>query len=158
MTEPAVPHTSNWSSNCTILGASLHMMLCGSIYMIGSISPYLASYYHVSVSQTLVLLPIITVIITIVMPFGSQVAERLQGKTVMAVSGSIATLSASMASFVPRTSFPLFAALLTGGLGLCIGLSYTTPIRLGWKAMPDRSGLVSGLIIGGFGLGSLIFT
>ena len=74
------------------------------------------------------------------------------------MAGIIATLSASLASIVPRTNFPLFAAILTGGLGLCIGLSYTTPIRLGWKAMPERTGLVSGLTISGFGLGSLIFT
>ena len=76
----------------------------------------------------------------------------------MALGGTIATVSALLASFAPRTCFPLFAASLTGGLGICIGLSYTTPIRLGWQAMPERSGLVSGLIIGGFGLGSLIFT
>ena len=92
------------------------------------------------------------------MAFGAQVAERLTGKTVLAISGTIAILSAGMASFVPRTGFPIFAVFLTGGMGLCIGLSYTTPIRLGWKAMPAKSGLISGIIIGGFGVGSLVFT
>ena len=92
------------------------------------------------------------------MPFGAQVAYRLKGRTVLAISGTIATLSAGLASFVPETDFPIFAMFLTGGMGLCIGMSYTTPISLGWKAMPERSGLISGLIIGGFGVGSLIFT
>ena len=92
------------------------------------------------------------------MPFGAQLGERLQAKTVLLLAGAIATLSAGLASLVPRDCFALFAALMTGGMGLCIGLSYTTPIKLGWKAMPERSGMVSGLIIGGFGLGSLIFT
>ena len=134
------------------------MMICGSVYMIGSISPYLASYYQVSTGQSLLLLPVQTVLTTIIMPFGAQFAERFQGKTVLAMGGTIASLCALAASFVPRGSFPVFAFFLAGGMGLVIGLSYTSPIRLGWQAMPARSGLVSGLIIGGFGLGSLIFT
>lgn len=145
-------------STCTILGACLHMMVCGSIYMMGSISPYLASYFQVSVSQSQILLPLITVLVTLVMPFGAQIAEKLHPKTVLLLGASIATVSAGLASLVPRTNFYLFAALLTGGLSVCIGLSYTSPIKLGWVAMPQRSGLVSGLIIGGFGLGSLVFT
>ena len=92
------------------------------------------------------------------MPFGAQVAYRLKGRTILAISGTIATLSAGLASFVPETGFLIFAMFLTGGMGLCIGISYTTPINLGWKAIPERSGLITGLIIGGFGVGSLIFT
>lgn len=134
------------------------MMVCGSIYMMGSISPYLASYYQVTISQTQVLLPLLTVLITIVMPFGAQIAEKLQSKTMLLIAGSIATTCAGLASLLPRSGFYLFAALLIGGLGFCIGLSYTSPIKLGWTAMPERSGMVSGLIIGGFGLGSLVFT
>ena len=38
------------SKATTIIGAALYMMFCGSVYIIGSISPYLASYYDVSVS------------------------------------------------------------------------------------------------------------
>ena len=76
----------------------------------------------------------------------------------MALGGGVAVVFTMAASFVPRTCFPLFAVLIAGGMGICNGLSYTVPIRLGWKAMPERSGLVSGLIIGGFGFGSLIFT
>ena len=92
------------------------------------------------------------------MALGGNFVSRVSGKLVLAISGTIATMSMMLASFVPRNGFPIFAVFLSGGMGLCIGLSYTTPIRLGWKAMPSRSGLISGLIIGGFGLGSLMFT
>ena len=134
------------------------MMICGSTYMMGSISPYIASYFQVSIGQAMLLLPILTAFQTVIMAFGAQFIARFNGKTVLAISGTIATMSMTLASFVPRSGFPFFAVCLSGGMGLCIGLSYTTPIRLGWKAMPARSGLISGLIIGGFGVGSLIFT
>jgi hypothetical protein len=32
------------------------------------------------------------------------------------------------------------------------------PIKLGWRSFPENPGLVSGIIIGGFSLGALIFT
>ena len=92
------------------------------------------------------------------MPFGAQLVESKSAKTMIALGGGIGVLCTVAASFVPCHSFILFYVLLSGGLGICNGLSYTVPIRLGWKAMPERSGLVSGLIIAGFGFGSLLFT
>ena len=38
-----------------------------------------------------------------------------------------------------------------------IGLLYWTPIICGWEWFPERKGLISGLIIGAFGFGALIF-
>lgn len=38
-----------------------------------------------------------------------------------------------------------------------IGLLYWTPIICGWEWFPERKGLISGLIIGGFGFGAFIF-
>ena len=37
------------------------------------------------------------------------------------------------------------------------GVSYMAPIQSGWLWFPKRPGLVSGIIIGGFGSGALIF-
>jgi MFS family permease len=41
--------------------------------------------------------------------------------------------------------------------GICNGLAYTIPLKVGWDHFPNNKGLVSGIIIGGFGLGSFIF-
>jgi len=76
----------------------------------------------------------------------------------MALGGGTAIICIFIASYVPRQSFILFYVLISAGLGILNGLSYTVPIRLGWRAMPERSGLVSGLIIAGAGIGSLVFT
>ena len=76
----------------------------------------------------------------------------------MMLGATCAIVGVLMASLVPVGNFTLFAMLYAGSLGACNGLSYTVPIKLGWQAYPENSGLVSGLIIGGFGLGSLVFT
>ena len=55
------------------------------------------------------------------------------------------------------TSFPLFLALFGLGYGICNGLTYMVPMHHGWLWYPDNPGLVSGIVIGGFGFGSLIF-
>lgn len=41
--------------------------------------------------------------------------------------------------------------------GSGIGLSYFTPLVCGWEWMPERKGLASGIVIGGFGFGSFFF-
>lgn len=41
--------------------------------------------------------------------------------------------------------------------GSGIGLAYFTPLVCGWEWMPERKGLVSGIVIGGFGFGSFFF-
>ena len=55
------------------------------------------------------------------------------------------------------TEFFPFATLYVLGFGVCNGLSYMVPMHHGWLWFPDRPGLISGIIIGGFGLGSLVF-
>ena len=38
-----------------------------------------------------------------------------------------------------------------------IGIVYWVPIMCGWEWFPDRKGLVSGLVVGGYGFGAFIF-
>lgn len=44
-----------------------------------------------------------------------------------------------------------------GGLGSTNAMTYMVPVHHGWLWFPSRPGLVSGLIICGFGFGALIF-
>ena len=58
---------------------------------------------------------------------------------------------------IHQTEFWAFSALFVFGFGFMNGLTYMVPVHHGWLWFPERSGLVSGIIIGGFGLGPLIF-
>ena len=54
-------------------------------------------------------------------------------------------------------SFLTFTLIYSISFGICNGLSYTIPLKVCWDHFPNNKGLVSGLIIGGFGLGSFLF-
>jgi len=38
-----------------------------------------------------------------------------------------------------------------------IGMVYWTPIMCGWEWFPENKGLISGLVVAGFGFGAFIF-
>lgn len=59
------------------------------------------------------------------------------------------------ASFVESQG--AFLVLYSVIYGSGIGLSYFTPLVCGWEWMPDKKGLASGIVIGGFGFGSFFF-
>jgi MFS family permease len=54
-------------------------------------------------------------------------------------------------------SFPLFYFTFAVMYGCGIGFCYFVPLMCGWEYFPDRKGMVSGIIIGGFGFGAFIF-
>ena len=43
------------------------------------------------------------------------------------------------------------------GFPIGIGMTYWTPIMCGWEWFPNNKGLVSGLIVAGFGFGAFFF-
>lgn len=55
------------------------------------------------------------------------------------------------------TDFWSFTGLYVLGFGVTNALTYMVPVHHGWLWFPGRPGLVSGLIICGFGFGALIF-
>lgn len=60
-----------------------------------------------------------------------------------------------MATF--QTEFWSFTALYVAGFGMTNALTYMVPVHHGWLWFPNRPGLVSGIIICGFGFGALTF-
>ena len=47
-----------------------------------------------------------------------------------------------------------FACVLSVGVSFC----YFPPLVAGWQWLPERKGLVTGVILGAFGLGSFVFS
>lgn len=50
-----------------------------------------------------------------------------------------------------------FTLIFGIGFGICNGLAYTIPLNICWQYFPEQKGLVSGFILCGFGIGSLMF-
>ena len=53
--------------------------------------------------------------------------------------------------------FYAFLGFFSIGFGICNGLTYMVPMNHGWLWFPERPGLISGIIIGGFGIGTFVF-
>ena len=53
--------------------------------------------------------------------------------------------------------FTAFMILYVVAFAFNQGMVYLAPIHNGWLWFPDHPGLVSGLIIGGFGVGPLVY-
>lgn len=61
-----------------------------------------------------------------------------------------------MASTFVTSLFP-FIILYGVFYGFGIGICYLTPLICAWEYFPNRRGMVSGIIVGGFGFGAFIF-
>lgn len=135
----------------TVLGGFLYMSFLGCQYVVGTISPYLASYYGVGSTDAAFILPLIFITNIFVMPIGGQLAQRVHPKILLAAGLCIFTPMTLIST--QATTFALFLPMFSCGFGLCNGLTYMVPMQHGWLWFPDYPGLVSGIIIGGFGIG-----
>ena len=120
----------------TAFGSILYMLTLGTVYTIGAISPYIASYFAVDTSSTQLLMPSLIFAMNFVIPFGAQLASYMSSKWLILIASSISIVCTFLASIVPRTNFMLFAIVFVGGLSICVGLSYPVPIKLVWRAFP----------------------
>ena len=91
------------------------------------------------------------------MPLGTYLLEKVGDiRMIPLLSGLIASAGAILAISV-ASNFLQFMIIFCVSFGISAGLSYTVPLKIGWDHFPDNKGLVSGLILGGYGLGSFIF-
>lgn len=86
---------------------------------------------------------------------GAYYQKRVNPKIVLAVGHILMLSSILIASFMQTwwTFVVFYAILFPIGAGIC----YWVPIMCGWEWFPERKGLVSGLILAGFGFSSFIF-
>ena len=74
----------------------------------------------------------------------------------MAIGATVCLSCLLAISFLGRDQFRTFVALYCFGYALCIGLTYMVPVQIAWSLYPKKLGLVSGLVIGGFGIGNIM--
>ena len=86
---------------------------------------------------------------------GAILYKKIHTKVLLLIGAIITVGGVFIASFMKdEVDFIKYYGLM---FGCGIGLMYFTPLMAGWEWFPDRKGMVSGIIIGGFGFGSFIF-
>jgi len=89
------------------------------------------------------------------MPLGGHL-ERAYGPRVAIFGGGLVfVVSVAMASLAKS----LLGLVLTFGcgFGVGVGMVYVAPIVCGYRWVPNNKGLVSGVVVGGFGGGAFVF-
>ena len=98
---------------------------------------------------------ITTLLIPIFMILAGKVLARI-GPTKTALIGAAALACGLGIASTARALPVLYAGYgVLGGVG--VGFIYGTPISTSAKWFPDRKGLISGLTVAGFGMGSIVF-
>lgn len=91
------------------------------------------------------------------MPFGGLIERRFGAKITMAAGCSILCVSLFVTSIVCHNFVGLI--LIYGLLaGSGAGIAYSSPMSVCMKWLPKYKGLINGIIVGGFGLGSFVFS
>jgi len=102
-----------------------------------------------------IVFPILGIITMSVLSFGIKIADKIGFKVTIGIGSMLIALAFLIISFMENIyGFIVIYCLVVGIPG---GLLYMLPIVCGWRYFPDRRGMVSGLIIGGYGFGSFIF-
>lgn len=76
----------------------------------------------------------------------------------MLILGCFIGISGVLSAISFAKDFLTFTLMFSISFGICNGLTYTIPLKICWDYYPNNRGMVSGMIICGFGLGSFIFS
>ncbi|XP_066267714.1 uncharacterized MFS-type transporter YhjX-like [Branchiostoma lanceolatum] len=147
-----------------VLGGVLVHLTLGTIYTFGNMNPYLTSYIRLRSSPPDLTYKVSVWVFSLQgagqglsMFVGGYISRRIGPRWTALLGGWFMSAGVTLTYFTVTHSF--YAILMTYGLmfGLGIGIAYAPPLACAMKWMPERKGLVNGLVLAGFGGGSFIF-
>lgn len=143
-----------------ITSGTVVLLVLGSIYTFGALTPYIASYlYYYGDPTSTTALSILFTAALIFTNLGQIASSALSAKlsnralcfiAIFCISGSIFIVS-FLKTFI---SYVIFYGMI---YGFSIGIGYLPPVKNAYLHLPNRKGLVAGICMSGFGLSSVIF-
>lgn len=143
---------NRWS---IVAGGMICQFCAGMLYSWSLYVKPLVSTYDWPQSSVTITFSLATFIIPIVMIFAGRLLPRI-GPTKTALIGAVSLTAGLVLSGFARSLPLLYLGYgVLGGIG--VGFIYGVPIATCVKWFPDKKGLISGLSVAGFGLGSIVF-
>ena len=145
----------------SVIGAVIIDLVLGSVYTWSNINSYFVSYLKLHDSPTIelvdgyFLMPIIIFISNIATYFGPKIDAKIGVKKCVSLTLVMVVLAHLMLLSTTKLSMVYCAMII---FGVAIGFSYMAVMRNAWLYFPDKKGLISGVILFGYGLSALIFT
>jgi MFS transporter, OFA family, oxalate/formate antiporter len=140
-----------------VIGGFLMHLVLGWVYLWGNVSIYISSYfYHYQgISRVNVAFSIMIGAQGICTIFGPYLLRKMGPTRWLTFGSSIFLVGTFLSTFF--TNFVAFCIFYSVCFGVGVGCCYLVPITCSWQYFPHRKGLVTGIIVGGFGFGSFIF-
>ncbi|XP_070538018.1 apicoplast pyruvate carrier 1-like [Ptychodera flava] len=144
-------------------GILVHLSL-GTHYTFGNISPYIVSYIRerskpsdLNYEQAMWIYALAQSFHGIAMYVGGFIDRKIGPSWTTLLGGALVSFGVGLTYFTIMQSF--YAVLITYGLmfGIGVGVAYAPPLAAAMRWFPNRKGLVSGCIVGGFGFGAFVF-
>eukprot|EP01038_Epipyxis_sp_PR26KG_P004855 gene4855-6805_t len=144
----------------TVCGGTLIQLVLGTLYLwtniTGAVTSHLRSFdSSIEYSDTLIVYGIAIGFQGIFMILGGILANLIGTRLCCFIGGYLFVFAIFLASI--SKSLETFIASYGIMFGMGLGLLYTATISVSCKWLPDHKGLVTGIIVSGFGLGSFIF-
>ena len=134
----------------------LMQMALGAVYAWSVFRVPLAKRFHWSIEEVTLTFTISIFVLGVAAFFGGLWLNRKGPRVVALTGGFLYGLGVFLASFSANKLWWLYLSYgLIGGIG--VGFGYIVPIAVLVKWFPDRRGLITGIAVGGFGAGALIF-
>ncbi|XP_037090892.1 uncharacterized MFS-type transporter YhjX-like [Pollicipes pollicipes] len=136
----------------------------GSMFTFGNLTTYLTSYLHVrggqdvSYGQTVWVGTALGIAEGLTLLPGSVLYQRRGPRVVVLLGSVVASGAIALTSLTVDTSLAWVTMTYGVANGLGVGLVYGVPLLVGYKWFPNSKGLVSGVVVGGYGLGGILFT
>ena len=94
------------------------------------------------------------VMFTLLMVFGGRLQDKIGPRVAVTIAGFLVGSGLIISSYFPTVAGLTFGFGILCGSGFGVGYSATTPVAVKWFP-PHKKGLVSGLVVSGFGLAAL---
>eukprot|EP00929_Paragymnodinium_shiwhaense_P037992 TRINITY_DN20145_c0_g1_i1.p1 TRINITY_DN20145_c0_g1~~TRINITY_DN20145_c0_g1_i1.p1 ORF type:complete len:443 (+),score=50.55 TRINITY_DN20145_c0_g1_i1:80-1408(+) len=147
---------------CAVCGAALVHLTLGTLYCWGNLTVYVTSYMR-EMGQTGIVYGMTSWVLALAISCQSLfmllggLLEKRFGARFPATLGSLTLTSMVLISSFTCRSLFLFCCTYGMGFGMGVGLCYSALLKRAVDWHPERRGLISGIVVAGFGGGAMIF-
>src|ERR1700683_393212 len=128
----------------------------GAVFVWGVFRIPLAKQFPWSIEEVTLTFTVSIFVLGFACFFGGLWLNRRGPRVVALTGGFLYGLGVFLASFSANRLWWLYLSYgIIGGIG--VGFAYIVPIAVLVKWFPDRRGLITGIAVGGFGAGALVF-
>lgn len=140
-----------------ILGAAMLIQLClGTLYAWSVFIGPLEAIYGFTRTQTQIVFSLNVAAVSLAVLFAGGWQDKIGPRKIVICGGALFGGGYLAAGLLSHGSFPIIVTAIGIISGIGSGLAYIGVVTTGIKWFPEKRGLVSGLIVGGMGAGTML--